>query len=84
MKKFLVIYHIPEDAAWQTKNATPEQMAEGMALWTTWADKCGDKLIDLGSPLANSQALGPNGESKKSTRDVAGYSILDCGKYGRS
>ncbi len=78
MKKFIVIYHIPADAMWQTKNATPEQMAEGMELWTNWAKKCGDKLVDLGSPLANGIELGPNGENKKSTRNVAGYSILEA------
>ena len=42
-----------------------------------WAKKCGDKLIDLGSPLANGQSLTPNGSSA-STKEVAGYSILQA------
>jgi hypothetical protein len=78
MKKFLVIYHIPKDAAWQPEKATPEQIAEGMKLWEDWARNCGNKLIDTGSPLANSIVLGPNGESKNSNASVAGFSILEA------
>ncbi|MEO6705671.1 MAG: hypothetical protein ABIN04_07485 [Ginsengibacter sp.] len=77
MKKYIVIYHAPNDAQMETSNMTPEQQAEGMKAWMVWAQKCGDKLVDLGSPLANGQALSPEGSSP-STKGVAGYSILQA------
>ncbi len=77
MKKFIVIYHAPVDAQMETSNASPEEQAKGMEAWMVWAKKCGDKLVDLGSPLTNGLALTPNGSSK-SNRNVAGYSILQA------
>ena len=61
----------------ETANLTPEQQAKGMEAWMTWAQKCGDKLVDLGAPLANGQALTPKGSSA-STKQVAGYSVLQA------
>ncbi|GAB3646077.1 hypothetical protein GCM10028791_05440 [Echinicola sediminis] len=77
MKKFIVLYHAPADAMEQTANTSPEDQAKGMEAWMAWAKKCGDKLVDLGAPLANGQALGPNGSSS-SDKEVAGYSILQA------
>ncbi len=76
MKKFIVLYHAPDDAMGQTTNSTPEEQAKGMEAWMQWAQKCGDKLVDLGSPLMNGQQINPDGKSKNSTKNVAGYSIL--------
>jgi hypothetical protein len=78
MKKFIVIYHAPADAMEQTANSTPEQQAKGMEEWMKWAQKCGDKLVDLGSPLTNGQQLSPDGNSKPSSKNVAGYSVLQA------
>jgi hypothetical protein len=78
MKKFIVIYHAPQDAIEQTANATPEQMEEGMKPWMEWAQKCGSKLVDLGTPLAGGQRVLPGGKSEASTRSVCGYSILEA------
>lgn len=78
MKKYIVIYHAPMDALQQTTNASPEEMAAGMEVWHQWANKCGDKLLDLGNPLVNGQKLDPNGHSQPSTRQVCGYSILQA------
>ena len=77
MKKFIVIYHAPADAQMETSNQTPEEQAKGMEPWMTWAKNCGDKLVDLGTPLGNGQALTPGGSSA-STNDVAGYSVLQA------
>ena len=77
-KKFLVIYHVPADAMVQSVNATPEQQAEGMALWTAWAKRCGSKLIDMGSPLMNGKSLNPKGDFASSTKEVAGYSLMEA------
>ena len=51
MKKFIVIYHAPADAMEQTANTSPEDQAKGMEMWMQWAQKCGDKLVDMGAPL---------------------------------
>jgi hypothetical protein len=78
MKKFIVLYHAPMDAMQQTANMKPEDQAKGMEAWMEWAKKCGDKLVDLGSPLMNGQQLTPDGKSKASDKNVAGYSILQA------
>ncbi len=78
MKKFLVVYHAPIDAMAQTTNVTPEQQAKGMEAWMTWAQKCGSHLLDMGSPLMNGQQLSPGGGVSSSSKNVAGYSILQA------
>jgi hypothetical protein len=78
MKKFLVLYHAPVSTMDQTMNMTPEQQAEGMKTWMDWAQRCGDKLIDMGAPLMNGQVLAPGDKISNSNRDVAGYSILEA------
>ena len=77
MKKFIVLYHAPLEATKQTANMKPEDQAKGMEAWMQWAKSCGDKLVDLGAPLVNGQALTPNGSSA-STKEVAGYSVLQA------
>jgi len=77
MTKFIVIYHMSESAAEKTKNSTPEEMAEGMKPWMAWAAKCGDALIDMGTPLGGGQKLTQSG-STDSDSNVVGYSILQA------
>ena len=77
MKKFIVIYHTPAEALSAMSGSTPEEQAKGMEAWMTWAKKCGDKLVDMGSPLINGQALTPKGNTA-STANVAGYSVLQA------
>lgn len=76
MKNYIVIYHAPTAALEQMQNVPPEQAKKGMELWMQWADKCGDHLVDLGSPLANGAKLNVDGSSENSRRQVCGYSIL--------
>ena len=78
MKKFIVTYHAPAEALAQSQESTPEQMEEGMKAWMEWASKCGDQLVDFGTPLAGGQKLIPDGTSQDSTREVCGYSILQA------
>lgn len=77
-KTFLVIYHAPLDALAQTANVSPEQQAQGMALWQAWAERCGENLLDMGAPLMNGRRLGAEGEPMPSTNEVAGYSLLSA------
>lgn len=76
MKKFVITYNAPIDAAWKTAESTPEEMEEGMKAWMAWAQKCGDKLVDFGTPLGNGVTLGPGGSWVSSESRIIGYSIL--------
>ena len=78
MKKFLVIYHTPAEAAAKMATLSKEDQAKGMEGWMTWATKCGDKLVDMGAPLMSGQQLSPDGKSTNSTKNVNGYSILQA------
>ncbi len=78
MKRFIVIYHAPEELTQQSQQSTPEEMEQGMKAWYDWAHKCGDKLVDLGNPLVNGQAIKPDGTTERSSRGVCGYSILEA------
>jgi hypothetical protein len=80
MKKFLVVYHAPMDAAAMREmmNRPPEEMAKGMEMWKQWAKKCGAHLVDLGSPLMGGQELSVDGSFKPSNKNVCGYSILQA------
>jgi hypothetical protein len=77
-KRFLVIYHAPIDALAQVENNNPEQQVAGMALWKAWAERVGSKITDLGAPLVNGKRLTAEGSSTPSTKDVAGYSLLQA------
>ncbi len=52
-------------------------MAEGMKPWMAWAERCGDRLVDLGTPLAGGQRLTKSGASP-SDKGVVRYSILQA------
>lgn len=78
MKKFIVLYHAPKDAMEQTSAMSPEDQVKGMELWMQWAKKCGNHLVDLGSPLMNGKRLNPDGKSSDSDKNVAGFSVLQA------
>ncbi|MCX6351259.1 MAG: YciI family protein [Bacteroidetes bacterium] len=78
MKKFIVIYHASDDAVKQMASVSPEDQAKGMEGWMTWAQRCGNQLVDMGSPLMGGQALSPDGTSTNSNKSVTGYSILEA------
>ena len=77
VQNFVVIYHAPASAMEQMQDATPEEMQEGMKSWMEWAAKCGESLVDFGTPLAGGQKLSESGSSP-SDKGVAGYSILQA------
>jgi hypothetical protein len=77
MKKFLVLYHASGDAAKQIEESTPEQSKDGMKPWMDWVAKCGDGIVDLGTPLGNAHSMSKN-DHGKSDSTVTGYSILQA------
>ncbi len=70
MKKYIVIYHAPMSAVEQMKDATPEDMEP----WMAWAKRCGDGLVDMGTPLGGQKIT--NSGTSPSGKNVIGYSIL--------
>jgi len=76
MAKYVFIYHAPMTPA-DAMPPTPEQMEAVMGQWNAWAAKVGDRMVDFGTPLAGGTRVTTSGTSP-STRDVAGYSILEA------
>jgi hypothetical protein len=74
MTSYLVLYRSPTSPADLMANSTPEQAKAGMDAWTTWAEKAGGAIVDLGSPIAAAGTVG----AKASSGDgyLGGFSIL--------
>ena len=73
MRNFVVIYHAPATFMEQAKDASPEEMQKGMEQWMEWAAKCGDGLVDLGTPLSGGQKLSKSGSCFHRGRNAAAY-----------
>lgn len=80
MTKYVFIYHAPMPPA-DAMPPTPEQMAAVMGEWNAWAGTVGDGMVDFGTPLAGGTRVTKDGTSP-STRDVAGYSIIEAADMG--
>jgi hypothetical protein len=70
--KYLVLYRSSMTAEEQMSQGTPEQAQAGMDAWMAWAQRAGDAIVDLGTPLAVVDAGGDSGDP------VGGYSILQA------
>jgi hypothetical protein len=77
MKRFLVLYRSPVSASEQLANATPEQMQAGMQAWMSWAERAGDAVVDLGSPLGGGTRIAGGSVSGDDT-DATGFSIVQA------
>ncbi|GBF24368.1 hypothetical protein MnTg01_00707 [archaeon MnTg01] len=77
MKQFVVIYYAPASAMEKMQNTSPEEMKKEMEAWMTWAEKCGEHLVDLGTPLGTGQQINASGNLPSKT-NVTGYSILQA------
>jgi hypothetical protein len=72
MKKFMVLYRAPVSAREQMMGSTPEQAKAGMEAWMAWAGRCGDAIVDMGSPLGESAHVG----GAPAAGHIGGFSIL--------
>jgi hypothetical protein len=77
MTKFVFLYHAPISPA-EAVPATPEQVAAVMEQWNLWAGKVGASLLDFGSPLMGGVRVSADGNTSPSTRQVAGYTVLEA------
>ena len=72
MAKFLVLYRAKTTAAEQMSTGTPEQAQAGMEAWMAWAQRAGDAVVDLGSPLNVVESAGDAADP------IGGYSVLQA------
>jgi len=77
MKKFIVLYHAPKAAAEKMAGSTPEEMQEGMKPWMEWKEKCGEGMVDMGTPLGNARKMTKT-DHGPSDSTVVGYSVLQA------
>lgn len=77
MKQFVVIYYAPISAMDQMKHSNSEDMRKSMEDWMKQAEKCGEGLVDMGSPLGNGQEIVQSGISP-SKKGIVGFSILQA------
>ena len=75
MTEFLILYHAPKSLEDKCKNMSKEDMSKMMQAWMKWAEKCGEHLLDMGSPIANAKRLDTSG-STPSSSEAGGYSIM--------
>jgi hypothetical protein len=77
VKKFVVLYIAPQSAQAQMAESSPEAAQEGMKAWMTWAERAGDGIVDLGTPLGTGKDITATGSSETNT-GVGGYTILQA------
>lgn len=77
MPTFLFLYHAPISPAEATP-PTPEQLEAVMGAWTAWAGRVGAGLLDFGTPLDGGVRVAADGSTSPSTREVAGYSLVEA------
>jgi hypothetical protein len=75
MPKFMILFQSPTSASDNMKNSTPEQMQQGMQMWTKWREKIGEDKFDWGMPLDKGKHI-EGGEVSDSSLTVSGYAIL--------
>ena len=73
MGKYIVTYHASVSAMEWMSNATPKDMEA----WMAWAQRCGEGLVDMGTPLDGGVRISESGCSP-SERGVVAYSILQA------
>lgn len=78
MKKYLVLYHSTRRAADIMASHTPEQGKAEMAAWMDWAQRSGEAIVDLGSPVGAARRFANATASTASETSIGGYSILQA------
>lgn len=77
MTKFLLTYTASRAAAEPMPNSDPASAKAEMDAWTAWAERCGARLVDFGTPLGNGQTVTGAGAGP-STGSITGYSLVEA------
>ncbi|HZA40706.1 MAG TPA: hypothetical protein VFA00_08790 [Actinomycetota bacterium] len=74
MAKYLVLYRSKVSAAEQMEGASPDQAQAGMDAWMKWAEKVGNSMVDMGSPLQTVATVGGSTDGGY----IGGFSVLEA------
>jgi len=77
MKKFMLIYRAPKSFSEHMAQVSMEDAQKHMQPWMDWAEKCGNQMVDMGTPLGNGHAMSRD-EHGPSASDVVGFSVLQA------
>ena len=72
MSTYLVLYRFSVPASEQRAQTTLEQAQPEIEAWMAWAQRAGDAVVDLGTPLG---VVDPGGDSGD---PIGGYSLLQA------
>ncbi len=72
MSNYLILYRSSMTAGDQMAQSTPEQAQAGRDAWMAWAERAGEAVVDLGTPLEVVEAGGDSGDP------IGGYSIMQA------
>jgi hypothetical protein len=78
MKKFIALYYNNAGHQATPPSMTDAEKAAMMAPWGAWQAKYGERVVDMGAPLAPASAS-PNGNSWNGSGNVvSGFSIVSA------
>ena len=76
MKNYIVFGFTDESTVNPADEPTQEDRQEIFAKWRIWAEKMGDKLVSMGSPLIHGVRIDGDGVQPGDVSDLAGYMII--------
>lgn len=74
MAQYILVYR---GAATDPSDMTEEQAGAVFAKWTTWIEKVGSALVDVGAPFGPGTSLVDDG-TKREALSLSGYSIVEA------
>lgn len=78
MKTFIALYHNTSGVHQAQPELTDEQKEQMLAPWGAWAERCGDRLVEMGSPVMPA-VCSDNGTTWSPSKNfVTGYSIVSA------
>ena len=73
----MVLYRSPLTAGEMLQSVSQEEMQEGMKQFEGWMRRCGDGLVEIGSPLGGGVTSSGAGNALTPMEDgITGYSII--------
>ena len=77
MTEFLILYHAPASLKDKHKDMSQDDMSKMMQAWMSWAESCGENLVEMGAPVGNAKRLDTSGTTS-SNSEAGGYSIMQA------
>lgn len=77
MNRYVILYHAPIDISILMENTSAAEVEKDAEEWYAWADKCGDRLIDMGTVLRSGGSISEENSRSSQGNLLCGYSILE-------